>query len=379
MFKKYKHQILFALFIIAFLLGFVFTYQVTLPFCIGLVLAFSVAPVIRFIQTGVKNIDLAVTVFLISLAVLLVLGTSLGASFINRDFQRLNESFTLLAERNQDKLDETTERITEFVGRFYDFEKLEKDLQLNTDSLVDKGKSLNLNDIDTEAIEEGFNSIISFFSSNNNEETNSPKNDSSFFLIFFSSILYFILILFQLDYFEGLFKRYLSGKTNKKIALIATDFNESFIRYFRLRTKIVLIITTLLFVTFLILDVPGILLITLIVFILAYIPYLHYLALIPLSIASLVVSVENDQSFLIPFGIILGVFILLSVIEEIVLTPRIMEKNIGMNPVIMVLALSVWSFLFGLPGLLIGIPLTSLIIIYIKRYFLESYKHIESS
>ena len=53
-----------------------------------------------------------------------------------------------------------------------------------------------------------------------------------------------------------------------------------------------------------------------------------------------------------------------------------MEKNIGMNPVIMILALSVWSYLLGIQGLLIGIPITSLIIIYIKRYFLTSYHEV---
>jgi predicted PurR-regulated permease PerM len=67
---------------------------------------------------------------------------------------------------------------------------------------------------------------------------------------------------------------------------------------------------------------------------------------------------------------------LASILEEAILTPWIMEKNIGMNPVIMILALSAWSYLFGLKGLLIGIPMTSLIIIYTKRYFLPAYQKV---
>ncbi|MFT6183939.1 MAG: putative PurR-regulated permease PerM [Flavobacteriales bacterium] len=95
---------------------------------------------------------------------------------------------------------------------------------------------------------------------------------------------------------------------------------------------------------------------------------MQYLALIPLLLGCLVLSIENPHSFLFYFGIVLGVFVLASIVEELLLTPLIMEKHIGMNPVIMVLALAVWGYVLGTPGLLIGIPLTSLFIIYVKRY-----------
>jgi predicted PurR-regulated permease PerM len=121
---------------------------------------------------------------------------------------------------------------------------------------------------------------------------------------------------------------------------------------------------------------PGMILITLLIVLLSYIPYLQYLALIPLAVGCLVLSVENEQSFLLLFGIVVGVFVSASLIEELVLTPWIMEKNIGMNTVIMVLALSVWGYLLGLPGTLIGIPMTSLLIIYIKRHIIPSYKEV---
>ena len=123
-------------------------------------------------------------------------------------------------------------------------------------------------------------------------------------------------------------------------------------------------------------DMPGMILITILITLLSYIPYLQYLALIPLALSCLVLSTESSQSFLLYFGIVIGVFILASLLEELVLTPRIMEKNIGMNPVIMIFSLSVWSYIFGLPGLLIGIPMTSLIIIYVKRYFLAAYQNV---
>ena len=147
-------------------------------------------------------------------------------------------------------------------------------------------------------------------------------------------------------------------------------------KYIKLLTRIVLVLAVIYAVAFLILDMPGMILITLLIVLLSYIPYLQYLALIPLAVGCLVLSVENEQSFLLLFGIVVGVFVSASLIEELVLTPWIMEKNIGMNPVIMLLALSVWGYLLGLPGTLIGIPMTSLLIIYIKRHIIPSYKEV---
>ena len=188
--------------------------------------------------------------------------------------------------------------------------------------------------------------------------------------------MYFILILYQLDYFTSIRKRYFSPKVKSELNIILDDFNQSFVKYIKLRTRIVLVLAVLYIVAFLILDMPGMILITLLIVLLSYIPYLQYLALIPLAVGCLVLSVENEQSFLLLFGIVVGVFVSASLIEELVLTPWIMEKNIGMNPVIMVLALSVWGYLLGLPGTLIGIPMTSLLIIYIKRHIIPSYKEV---
>ena len=52
-----------------------------------------------------------------------------------------------------------------------------------------------------------------------------------------------------------------------------------------------------------------------------------------------------------------------------------MQEN---APVIMVLALSLWGYVMGLTGILIGIPLTSLLIIYFKRFVWPAVQEIGS-
>ena len=51
-----------------------------------------------------------------------------------------------------------------------------------------------------------------------------------------------------------------------------------------------------------------------------------------------------------------------------VITPKIMGKAMGLNPAILLLSLSVWGALLGFIGLIIALPLTTLIIAYWQRY-----------
>jgi predicted PurR-regulated permease PerM len=228
--------------------------------------------------------------------------------------------------------------------------------------------------LDTESIQEAFEKVTSVFQSEENQGETEKSSGGSILVMIFSTIFYFVLILYQMDYFEGVRKTYFSNRLNSTVSQILDDFDQSFWRYMKLRTRIVLLLAILYLITFMIMDMPGMILITIVIIVLSYIPYLQYLALIPVAIGCLVLSIEYSQSFLLLFGIVVGVFILASILEELLLIPWIMERNIGMNPVIMILAASIGSYLFGMVGALIGVPLASLAIIYVKRYFLPSYQ-----
>ena len=62
------------------------------------------------------------------------------------------------------------------------------------------------------------------------------------------------------------------------------------------------------------------------------------------------------------------VFIVVQIISDMVVTPRVMGKAMGLNPAILLLSLSVWGSLLGFIGLIIALPLTTLIIAYWQRY-----------
>ena len=63
-----------------------------------------------------------------------------------------------------------------------------------------------------------------------------------------------------------------------------------------------------------------------------------------------------------------GLFCVVQIITDMYVTPKIMGKAMGLNPAILLLSLSVWGALLGFIGLIIALPLTSLIIAYWQRY-----------
>ena len=63
-----------------------------------------------------------------------------------------------------------------------------------------------------------------------------------------------------------------------------------------------------------------------------------------------------------------AVFCIVQVIIDMVVTPKVMGKAMGLNPAILLLALSVWGTLLGFIGLIIALPLTTILIAYYQRY-----------
>ena len=373
--KNYRNEIIIGVLMIGFSIAFYYLYGILLPFILGMLLAFSAQPIITRIQKIVKSKGLATSIFLAVNTVLIILFFVFFTNYINRDFKRLNQSFVFLTTKNQKNLNQTTQKVKEYINNLYDIDQVEVLLKHKSDSIINKIKNIDYSELDSESIKTGFEKATAIFQSKKiNTEQLKPK--FSFLFILCSTIGYFILILYQLDYFTRIRKKYFGGKIKSIFHTIIDDFNQSFVKYFKLKTKIILLLSLIYISTFIILDMPGTILISLLIILLSYISYLQYLALIPLSISCMVLSVENSQSFLFYFSIVIAVFIMASVIEEWLLKPRIMKENTGINPVIIALALSIWTYLLGMPGGLIAIPMTGLMIIIFKQYFLKPYQEV---
>ena len=67
----------------------------------------------------------------------------------------------------------------------------------------------------------------------------------------------------------------------------------------------------------------------------------------------------------------MAVYVVVQAIQDLYLTPKIMGKSMGLNPAIILLSLSIWGSLLGFMGLIIALPLTTLLISYYSLYVID--------
>ena len=72
------------------------------------------------------------------------------------------------------------------------------------------------------------------------------------------------------------------------------------------------------------------------------------------------------------------VFAVVQTIQDTILTPKIMGHVTGLNPAIILLSLSIWGSLLGILGMVIALPMTTLLVTYYQRYVIKN-KTIEKS
>jgi predicted PurR-regulated permease PerM len=72
-------------------------------------------------------------------------------------------------------------------------------------------------------------------------------------------------------------------------------------------------------------------------------------------------------------GLVAGIFVLGQVVEGNVLTPKLVGSSVGLHPVWLIFALSVFGSLFGFVGMLVAVPVAAVIGV-VARFGIGSYK-----
>jgi predicted PurR-regulated permease PerM len=76
----------------------------------------------------------------------------------------------------------------------------------------------------------------------------------------------------------------------------------------------------------------------------------------------------------VSIGLVAGIFAIGQVIEGNVLTPKLVGNSVGLHPVWLLLALSVFGTLFGFVGMLVAVPLAAALGV-LARFAIDRYKH----
>ena len=188
--------------------------------------------------------------------------------------------------------------------------------------------------------------------------------------ILFVTLLYIVFILLDYEKIANGWLQLMPAKYRPFISTLAGDVESNMKRYFRGQTAIALIVGVLLAIGFKIISFPLAVSLGLFIGFLNLIPYMQTIGVIPMLVLSLLKSAETGDNFWVIFGSSLLVLAIVQVVQDLILTPRIMGKAMGLNPAIILLSLSIWGSLLGFIGLIIALPLTTLVLSYYKRFIL---------
>lgn len=120
------------------------------------------------------------------------------------------------------------------------------------------------------------------------------------------------------------------------------------------------------FIGYTVIGLPYALTIALIAALLEAVPYVG--ALISLAVAVLVgLSISPEKAILA-----LVVANVVQLLEGSIVVPRAMDRTVGVNPVVTLLALAVFAELFGLLGALLAVPLAAAVQVLLDHYVLSA-------
>ncbi len=190
-------------------------------------------------------------------------------------------------------------------------------------------------------------------------------------MVLFISTLYLIFILLDYEKISKGFTDAIPPTYRELVSGIKSDLEIGMNKYFRGQSIIAGTVGILCAIGFTIMGLPMGIVIGLFIGLLNMVPYLQTLGIPITLLLGLLQAAETGTAYWIIFLEIVAVFVIVQLIQDLLLTPKIMGNVIGMNPALMLLSLSIWGSLLGVAGMIIALPLTTVIISYYKRYVLE--------
>lgn len=188
-------------------------------------------------------------------------------------------------------------------------------------------------------------------------------------------LLYLIFIMVDYERLTLSFRQLVPFGHRKRVFKIMDDVKVAMNRYFRGQVLISFLVGILFSIGFLIVDLPMAVVFGLFIGMLNIVPYLQLISLPICFLLCLVASVSSGTAFWPLLWESMAVYVVVQLIQDLLLTPKIMGKAMGLNPAIILLSLSIWGCLLGFLGLIIALPLTTLLLSYYDLYVVQQIQH----
>ena len=184
----------------------------------------------------------------------------------------------------------------------------------------------------------------------------------------FIVLLYVVFILIDYDKMVTSFKSIVPPQYKSRVFKIFGDVKSSMNRYFRGQALVSFFVGISFCIGFWLIDLPMAIVLGMFIGLLNMVPYLQLISIPIAAMLCLVSTVSSGADFWEMFGLAILVYCISQVIQDLILIPKIMGKYMGLNPAIIFLSLSIWGALLGFVGLIIAVPLTTLLLAYYEKY-----------
>ena len=327
--------------------------NVLTPFFIALFTAYLINPIITFIETKlkIKNRGVSVTVGIISILIFLTTTTLISIPFINKEFQ---SAIGLVKE------------YSEFIP------PISSELNIKATQFIESEYAKDL--INSNTINETISKIALILKNLFSESIDLIMGIFGIFII----LIYLIFILLGYPKLKESWPKWIPIKYRGTAKDIIEDLSNGMKAYFRGQAFIAFIVGILFCIGFKIIGLPLSIFLGVTIGLLNLVPYMQILGFIPAFILSVLHSMETGQSIWLTLVATAIVFLIIQLIQEILLIPKIMNNVTGLHPAIILLSLSIWGSLLGFTGLIIALPISTLLISYYKRHISNSSNEIPS-
>jgi len=183
-------------------------------------------------------------------------------------------------------------------------------------------------------------------------------------------LLYLVFLLLDFPSYQKTWQTFLPPQYRDSIVEFLQQFDTAMRRYFRGQSLVAMLMAILFIIGFTLIGLPMAVPLGLLIGLLNMVPYLQTVGIVPAILLAGLRAVEHDSGFAISVVLTLCVFIVAQLIQDTLITPRVMGKATGLSPVAILLGVFIWGKLLGFLGLLLAIPLTCLMIAYYRRYVL---------
>lgn len=180
--------------------------------------------------------------------------------------------------------------------------------------------------------------------------------------------IYTLFILVDYEKFTQGWPELVPRRFRKFAIKLVADIEEGMNKYFRGQGIVAFLVGVLFSIGFLIIDFPMAIGLGMFIGLLNMVPYLQLIGFIPAILLAIVKAADTGQNFWFIMLMVLIVFAVVQTIQDTILTPKIMGKVMGLNAAIILLSLSIWGSLLGVLGMVIALPMTTLLLTYYHRY-----------